>query len=64
MAAAQRPLALAAGDETTQAAAWKTIRSWDVIGLADDAITPDQQLLWRTARTRRSPRSQTRRTSP
>jgi pimeloyl-ACP methyl ester carboxylesterase len=44
MAAAQRPLALAAGEEPTQAAAWKTIRSWDVIGLADNAITPDQQL--------------------
>ena len=44
MAAAQRPLALAAGEEPTQAAAWKTIRSWDVIGLADRAITPDEQL--------------------
>jgi pimeloyl-ACP methyl ester carboxylesterase len=45
MAAAQRPLALAAGEEPTQAVAWKTIRSWDVIGLADKAITPEQQLL-------------------
>jgi hypothetical protein len=44
MAAAQSPLALAAGEETNQAAAWKTIRSWDVIGLADKAITPEQQL--------------------
>ena len=44
MAAAQRPLALAAGEETTQATAWRTIRSWDVIGLADRAITPDEQL--------------------
>ena len=43
MAAAQRPLALAAG-EPSQAAAWKTIRSWDVIGMADQAITPEQQL--------------------
>jgi pimeloyl-ACP methyl ester carboxylesterase len=44
LAAAQRPLALAAGEEPTQAAAWKTIRSWDVIGLADRAITPEQQV--------------------
>jgi pimeloyl-ACP methyl ester carboxylesterase len=44
MAASQRPLALAAGEEATQAAAWKTIKSWDVVGLADQAITPQQQL--------------------
>jgi pimeloyl-ACP methyl ester carboxylesterase len=44
MAADQRPLALAAGEEPTQATAWKTIRSSDVIGLADQAITPEQQL--------------------
>jgi pimeloyl-ACP methyl ester carboxylesterase len=44
MAAAQRPLALAAGEAPTKAAAWKTIKSYDVIGLADKAITPGQQL--------------------
>jgi pimeloyl-ACP methyl ester carboxylesterase len=44
MAASQRPLALAAGEQPSQAAAWKTIKSWDVIGLADKAITPQQQL--------------------
>jgi pimeloyl-ACP methyl ester carboxylesterase len=41
MAAAQRPLAAAAGAEPTQAAAWKTIRSWALIGTADKTITPD-----------------------
>jgi pimeloyl-ACP methyl ester carboxylesterase len=43
MAAAQRPLAAAAGAEPTQAAAWKTIRSWALIGTEDKTITPDSQ---------------------
>jgi pimeloyl-ACP methyl ester carboxylesterase len=41
MAAAQRPLAAAAGAEPTQAAAWNTIRSWALIGTEDKTITPD-----------------------
>jgi pimeloyl-ACP methyl ester carboxylesterase len=43
MAAAQRPLAAAAGAEPTQAAAWRTIRSWALIGTEDKTITPDSQ---------------------
>ncbi len=43
MAAEQRPLALAAGEEPTTATAWKTIPSWDLIGLDDHVITPAQQ---------------------
>jgi pimeloyl-ACP methyl ester carboxylesterase len=43
MAAAQRPLAAAAGAEPTQAAAWNTIRSWALIGTEDKTITPDSQ---------------------
>jgi pimeloyl-ACP methyl ester carboxylesterase len=41
MAAAQRPLAAAAGAEPTQAAAWRTIRSWALIGTEDKTITPE-----------------------
>jgi pimeloyl-ACP methyl ester carboxylesterase len=44
MAVTQRPLGLAAGEQPTTAAAWKTIPSWDVIGMADKVITPAQQL--------------------
>jgi pimeloyl-ACP methyl ester carboxylesterase len=43
LAAEQRPLALAAGEEPTTAVAWKTIPSWDLIGLDDRVITPAQQ---------------------
>jgi pimeloyl-ACP methyl ester carboxylesterase len=44
MEAAQRPLALLAGAEPTQATAWSTIPSWALVGLQDKAITPDAQL--------------------
>ena len=44
MAATQRPLALAAAEEPAQVAAWKTIPSWDVVGMADKVITPEEQL--------------------
>jgi pimeloyl-ACP methyl ester carboxylesterase len=42
MAAAQRPLAAAGGDPS-QAAAWKTIPSWALVGTEDRTITPDSQ---------------------
>ena len=42
--AAQRPLALSAGNEPSGAPAWKTIPSWYVLGTADNIITPSQQL--------------------
>jgi pimeloyl-ACP methyl ester carboxylesterase len=44
LAAEQRPHALAAGAEPTEATAWKTIPSWALVGTADNAITPAQQL--------------------
>jgi pimeloyl-ACP methyl ester carboxylesterase len=44
MQASQRPLALLAGAEPTQATAWSTIPSWALVGLQDRAITPDAQL--------------------
>jgi pimeloyl-ACP methyl ester carboxylesterase len=44
MEASQRPLALLAGAEPTQATAWSTIPSWALVGLQDRAITPDAQL--------------------
>ncbi|HTU29446.1 MAG TPA: alpha/beta hydrolase [Solirubrobacteraceae bacterium] len=42
--ATQRPLALAAVKEPAQVAAWKTIPSWAVVGMADKVITPHEQL--------------------
>jgi pimeloyl-ACP methyl ester carboxylesterase len=44
MAAAQRPLALIAGEQPTRVASWKKIPSWDLIGLDDKVITPSEQL--------------------
>jgi hypothetical protein len=44
MAAAQRPLGALAGGEPTTAAAWRTIRSWALVGLEDRAIPAAQQL--------------------
>ncbi|UQW99628.1 alpha/beta hydrolase [Streptomyces sp. RerS4] len=41
LAAAQRPLAVAAFEETASAAAWKTKPSWAVIADADNAINPE-----------------------
>ncbi|MFF1718024.1 alpha/beta fold hydrolase [Streptomyces sviceus] len=41
LAAAQRPLAAAAFEETAAAAAWKTKPSWALIAGADQAINPE-----------------------
>ena len=43
MAAAERPLAASMFSEKCTAAAWKTIRSWDLITTQDDAATPAVQ---------------------
>ncbi|HEX4678732.1 MAG TPA: alpha/beta hydrolase [Gaiellaceae bacterium] len=42
--ATQRPVATAAFDTASSAAAWKTIPSWYVIGMNDQIITPDSEL--------------------
>jgi pimeloyl-ACP methyl ester carboxylesterase len=44
LAATQRPLATAALNEPSGAPAWKTIRSWAVVGLDDHVIPPAGQL--------------------
>ncbi|MFD7014150.1 alpha/beta fold hydrolase [Streptomyces sp. NPDC059928] len=41
LAAAQRPLAAAAFEETAAAAAWKTKPSWALVACADHAINPE-----------------------
>ncbi|MFD5270298.1 alpha/beta fold hydrolase [Streptomyces sp. NPDC058335] len=41
LAAAQRPLAAAAFEETAAAAAWRTKPSWALIAAADNAINPE-----------------------
>ncbi|MEU3527387.1 alpha/beta hydrolase [Streptomyces sp. NPDC038707] len=41
LAAAQRPLAAAAFEETASAAAWKTRPSWALVAAADQAINPE-----------------------
>ncbi|WP_318199577.1 alpha/beta hydrolase [Streptomyces sp. SCL15-4] len=41
LAAAQRPLAAAAFEETATAAAWKTKPSWALVAAADQAINPE-----------------------
>ncbi|MEV0977667.1 alpha/beta hydrolase [Streptomyces sp. NPDC049915] len=41
LAAAQRPLAAAAFEETASAAAWKTKPSWALVATADQAINPE-----------------------
>jgi pimeloyl-ACP methyl ester carboxylesterase len=43
LAAAQRPLAAAAFEETAAAAAWKTKPSWALVAGADEAINPEVQ---------------------
>jgi pimeloyl-ACP methyl ester carboxylesterase len=43
IAASQRPIALGANIGPTEAAAWKSIPSWAVIGTADKVIPPDTQ---------------------
>ena len=45
LAAAQRPLALAAAAGPTTATAWKTIPSWYLLGTEDRTITPAAQRL-------------------
>jgi pimeloyl-ACP methyl ester carboxylesterase len=52
-AAVQRPLAASALQAESTAPAWKTIRSWAVIGTADQVIPPAQQVVMaRRARAR------------
>ncbi|MEU3844748.1 alpha/beta hydrolase [Streptomyces sp. NPDC028635] len=41
LAAAQRPLAAAAFEETASAAAWRTKPSWALVAAADQAINPE-----------------------
>ncbi|MEH0542580.1 alpha/beta hydrolase [Streptomyces sp. B21-105] len=41
LAAAQRPLAAAAFEETASAAAWRTKPSWALVAAADEAINPE-----------------------
>ena len=43
IAASQRPIALGANIAPTEAAAWKSIPSWAVIGTDDKVIPPDTQ---------------------
>jgi pimeloyl-ACP methyl ester carboxylesterase len=49
MAAAQRPLTLAAGSEPATAAAWKTIPTWSIWG-SDDLIIPAALHAWQAER--------------
>jgi pimeloyl-ACP methyl ester carboxylesterase len=44
LAATQRPLASSTFTDQSGAPAWKTIPSWDVIGLSDRIVTPAEQL--------------------
>lgn len=44
LAATQRPLALSATSEPSSAPAWRTIRSWAVIGTIDQVIPPSELL--------------------
>ena len=44
LAATQRPLAASVLTEPSGAPAWKTIPSWAVVGTADHAIPPAEQL--------------------
>jgi pimeloyl-ACP methyl ester carboxylesterase len=44
LAATQRPLAFSAAGEPSGAPAWKTIPSWSLVGTADNAIPPTEQL--------------------
>src|SRR6516225_6453354 len=44
LAATQRPLASGTFTDQSRAPAWKTIPSWDVIGLNDHIVTPAEQL--------------------
>jgi pimeloyl-ACP methyl ester carboxylesterase len=44
LAASQRPITLAALNEPSGAAAWKTIRSWYLVGTKDRVIPPSAQL--------------------
>jgi pimeloyl-ACP methyl ester carboxylesterase len=44
LAATQRPIAFSAGSAPSGVPAWKTIRSWSLIGTADHVIPPAEQL--------------------
>jgi len=44
LAATQRPLASSTFTDQSGVPAWKTIPSWDVIGLNDNVVTPAEQL--------------------
>jgi pimeloyl-ACP methyl ester carboxylesterase len=44
LAATQRPLTLAAGNQPSGTPAWRTIPSWYLLGTRDQIITPDSQL--------------------
>jgi pimeloyl-ACP methyl ester carboxylesterase len=48
LAASQRPLALSALQELSGPPAWKTIRSWSVIGTQDHVIPPAEQVAMST----------------
>ncbi len=43
LAAAQRPLAVAALSEPSGVPAWQSIRSWSIVGTEDNVITPAEQ---------------------
>jgi pimeloyl-ACP methyl ester carboxylesterase len=44
LAATQRPLPFSALTEPSGPPAWKTIRSWDIVGTADNVLPPAEQL--------------------
>ena len=44
LAATQRPLATSALTDPSGVPAWKTIPSWDIIGMNDRVVTPAEQL--------------------
>jgi hypothetical protein len=54
--ASQRPITLGANTTTTEAAAWKTIPSWAVIGTEDRVIPLPRNAAWRSGPARRSPK--------
>ena len=56
LAAVQRPLAASALQAKSGAPAWKTIRSWAVIGTEDQAIPPAEQVVMTRRATPRPPR--------
>jgi hypothetical protein len=55
--ASQRPITLGANTAPTEAAAWKTIPSWAVVGTEDRVIPPATQRRMAARRTPQSPKS-------